>query len=153
MRTSTKSAGIVTATLATITLVLAACSTKTAPAQVEIRLAELAPGGELTATTSRGGLTVYVYETVAFTGADFTDAALAQDNLGRPAVTLTLTDAAAARLETMSRAHLDRPVAMMVNGECVAAPVVRSPLSRLVMITGLSEGEAQGLVDDLGIGS
>ena len=138
--------------LAVVTLMLAACSSKTAPPQVEIRRAEVAPAADLTATTSRSGLTVYVYESVEFTDADFTDAALAQDNLGRPAVTLTLTDVAAARLGTMSRAHLDRPVAMMVNGECVAAPVIRSPLSRSVMITGLSDEEAQGLVDDLGAG-
>lgn len=121
---------------------------------VEIRRAETAPAAGLTAVSPRPEAAyvpgaVYVYDTVEFTDADFTEATLAQDNLGRASVLLKLTDSAAERMETLTRAHLEKPLAITVHGELVAAPIIVLPLSSAMMITGLSEEEARGLIDEL----
>jgi preprotein translocase subunit SecD len=46
------------------------------------------------------------------------------------------SEEAAARMLRATEQHLGRPLAILLDGELVAAPVVRSPISDSAVITG-----------------
>ena len=48
---------------------------------------------------------------------------------------------------TATQGHLDRPVAILLDGDVVMAPVVKSPISGSAMITGnYTRAEAERIV-------
>lgn len=66
-------------------------------------------------------------------------------------VELTLTPDGAAKLADATSVHLNQPLAILVDGELVSAPIVRSRISGgMAVITGrFTEPEAMALAADL----
>ncbi len=63
------------------------------------------------------------------TGADLVQASLSRDELGAPAVALQFSADGARRFEEMTRKYLGLPIRIVLDGEELSAPVVRSVIT------------------------
>ena len=131
-------------------LLTGACASRP---QLEMSAAALAPvPGWKEMTPRAGGASVWVSPGVVITSADVERASrgLAE---GHPALQLTLTPAGATKLAALSEKQLGQPLAMLVDGELVWAPLIRSKLGGDVTIAaagaGLSEKDVDRLVEGL----
>jgi preprotein translocase subunit SecD len=106
------------------------------PPRVEIRRAEKAPADGLTEAVVVGGKDkVYLHKAAALTAADIASARAAgtpQD----PSLEITFTEAGAKKAAKLSEDHADRPLAVLVGGKVVAAPVARAKFGGTVRVTG-----------------
>jgi TonB family protein len=120
-------------------------------AQLEIRLAETLPVAGLTAATVDGtGQSIYLQTSALVTAADVTDARVLEAGGGRFSVGVTFRDAATARMSQATAAHVGKPVAILIDGRVVSAPVVRSPIGRDAMLTGnFTRAQAEAIVNRL----
>jgi len=63
-----------------------------------------------------------------------------------------LLEAGAQRMRQATAAHIGRPVAILIDGQVVMAPVVRSAMGNSAMITGnFTRAEAARLADGIGM--
>jgi TonB family protein len=120
-------------------------------AQLEIRLAEAMPSAGLTAVTVDGtGQAIYVQTSALVTASDVTQARVLETEGGRFSVDVTLSDEASQRMSRATAAHIGKPVAIMLDGRVVAAPVVRSPIGRSALFTGnFTRAQAEAIVSRL----
>ncbi|HEX4608922.1 MAG TPA: hypothetical protein VH092_12015, partial [Urbifossiella sp.] len=65
-------------------------------------------------------------------------------------VEITFTDAGARKAGKLSEDHADRPLAVLVDGKVLAAPVIRAKLGQTVRITSFAEEDAAKLVKAVG---
>lgn len=109
--------------------------------QVEVRPASVNPSDAADALTPPDGQQqIYVSRTPLLTNADFRSATLSKDNLGHPAISLTLTEDAGERLYAFTRENLNEPLAIFIDGQLAAAPIVRGAIKEKIMITGGRDG-------------
>ena len=115
--------------------------------RVELRRAETTPAeGLVEAVVAGTGKKVYLHKSAALTGADIASAKVA-GGAADPAVELTFTDAGAKKAAKLSEEHADKPVALVVDGKVLAAPVIRAKLGPTVRLTGsFTADEAAKLV-------
>ena len=67
-----------------------------------------------------------------------------------PNVEVTFSAIGQAKAAKLSKEHRDRPVAILVDGKVVAAPVVKTELGKMVVITGkFTKAEADRLANGL----
>lgn len=115
-------------------------------ARLEIRLAETAPGAGLIESVVQGSdQRVYLHPTPLATGADVTSARVVEPSAGLFGVSVTFSDAAAARIASGTAAHLGRPMAIVLDGNVMSSGTVRAPFSNSAVITGVTEVKAQQL--------
>ncbi|SNS82789.1 hypothetical protein SAMN06295912_11831 [Sphingomonas laterariae] len=69
----------------------------------------------------------------AFQQAEILDARAMPELDGTASIMLTLDPAAAKRLEAITRAHLQKPVEVTLDGATIAAPVVAEPITEGVL--------------------
>ena len=63
-------------------------------------------------------------------------------------IAITFTDEGARTMEQMSAEQMGKPIAILIDGKVVLAPIVRARLSRDAVISGnFSEEEVQRIVD------
>ena len=104
---------------------------------LEIRRAETTAGeGLKEARISKSDRRIYLHRQPEATNADIADVRVVKDEQGRPALEITFTEEGAQKMKQLSREHLGKPVAIMVNGRVIAAPVLRGEISRRAKITG-----------------
>jgi preprotein translocase subunit SecD len=118
-----------------------------APAKVEIRRAETKAAEGLTEATVVGSENkVYLHKEAELNGADIAQVGVTTDKDGNPAVEMTLTKDGAKKLAKLSEDHKDKPLAILVDGKVVNAPIVRATLGDKVVITGkFTKAEAEKL--------
>jgi len=118
---------------------------------LEIRLAEWMPGAGFTAATVDGTRQAIYLESMALVTADDVSNARVVDALGdRFAVDITFKNDASARLSRATAAHVGKPVAIVLDGRVVSAPVVRSPIGRSALLTGnFTRAQAEAIVSRL----
>jgi len=105
---------------------------------LEIRLAEQAPGADLVeATVQNSNEKVYLHREPIVTNADVVRATVV------PGITsvnfnvaITFNSPGAAKMSRATAAHLNKPVAILINGRVVAAPIVRAQISDQAVISG-----------------
>jgi preprotein translocase subunit SecD len=108
-----------------------------APAKVEIRRAETKAAEGLTEATIVGSENkIYLHKEAELSGADIASVGVTTDKDGAPAVEMTLTKEGAKKLEKVSADHKDKPLAILVDGKVIFAPVVRATLGDKVVISG-----------------
>ena len=113
-------------------LALPALAQDAPKARVELRRAETAPADGLVEAVIAGSTQkVYLHKAAALTGTDIASAKVAGG-----AVELTFTDAGAKKAAKLSGEHADKPVALVVDGKVLAAPVIRAKLGATVRVTG-----------------
>jgi hypothetical protein len=118
----------------------------------EVRLAEAQPGPGLhearVADTER---VVYLHSSSIASNGDIVKSAVADgDRPGRSRVVVEFGAAAAERIRRATAAHIGKPMAVLDDGDVVAAPIVTSPFGQSAVISGnytRSEAEriAQGI--------
>ena len=120
-------------------------------ARLEIRLAEVVPAAGLTVATVDGtGQAIYLESSALVTTSDVTQARVLEAEGGRFSVDVTLSDEASQRMSRATAAHIGRPLAILLDGRVVAAPVVRSPIGRSALFTGnFTRAQADAIVNRL----
>jgi len=104
--------------------------------RVELRRAETAPADGLVEAVVVGTTQkVYLHKAAALTGADIASAKVTAEATGT-AVDLTFTEAGAKKMAKLSEDHADKPLALVVDGKVLAAPVIRARLGSSVRISG-----------------
>lgn len=134
------SVGIATALLvAAVAYQVRSASTRVlAAVRFEVRLAEEQPVPGLTvAKVATSGRLVYLYPTAVVDNADIAQAWVVDEGSGgRFGVTIQLLPDGATKMRQATTGHLGKPVALMLDGDVVVAPTLRSVVSDTASITG-----------------
>lgn len=103
---------------------------------LEVRLAETEPArGLIEATVQNSDRRVFLHDTRVITNNDVVQARVVESD-GRFNVAITLTNEGAAKMASATSAHTGRPLAIIVDGEVIAAPTVRGTINDQAVITG-----------------
>jgi preprotein translocase subunit SecD len=95
-------------------------------------------------------LPIYLHNTPVLTGKDIAKASVAED-MDRPAIDFELTPTGAEKLAKVSKENLHKKLAIIVEGKLIAAPIIRSQLSKQGRITGsFDKEEAERLARAIG---
>ncbi len=145
-----------------LALVLVACIAFVRPAlagdpvdrpamKLEFRRAETAPAESLTeATVQLSGQKIYLHKDAEITNADVAEARAVDDGNGNTSVGVTFTKEGAEKMAALSEGHQGKPVAILLDGKVISAPVITASLSDRAMITGnFTDAEVKLLVEVL----
>lgn len=121
-----------------------------AAVRFEVRLAETSPGPGLREAVPAGGdRRIYLHQdSVVVTNADIAQAQVVPGAAPTAfGVAVTFTADGAARMRKATERHIGRPVAILIDGEVVAAPTVRSAIGTSAVISGsFTRAEADRIV-------
>ena len=114
----------------------------------EVRLAEDNPVNGLRETPVSGTRKIYLQQRAVVTNSDIAKAEVVQGATASTFnVSITFTADGAARMLRATQGHIGRPLAILLDGDVVMAPVVKSPISSAAMITGnYTRAEAERIV-------
>lgn len=141
-------AGVTAATVRALPLDLNPLAQTGDGSRMEIRLAETTPGvGLQQAKVSGSDQPIYLHPAALATWSDVSIARIVDVGDSRFGVAVTLNSEAAARMATATAGHLNRPLAIILDGRVVAAPTVRAPIGETAMITGITAAAAQELIE------
>ena len=118
-------------------------------APVEIRAASSSAVTGWRQMSSPGGNPLWVAPDVRLTSADIARAEARKLADGGPAVAIVLTDAGAKKMAELSAAQTDKPIALLLDGEVIWAPVVRGAIGKEALLTGGKGGLTQTQIDRL----
>lgn len=82
---------------------------------------------------------IWVQQGALVTADDITNARLTKGSLDSSAVEITLDAAGTARMSRFTSGHTNQPLAVFVDDQLLSAPVVRSTLSSLFVVDGISD--------------
>jgi preprotein translocase subunit SecD len=134
MRLTARVAGMVALAAWVGSLALAADKADT---KVEVRRAESKSAEGLTEATVAGSdEKVYLYKEAELAGEDFASARVVEDKPTGFAVEIVFTKEGMKKAAKLSEKHADKPLAILVDGKVVAAPVLKAKLGEKVLITG-----------------
>ena len=99
---------------------------------------------------SPNGDPIWVSPTITLTAADVERAETRQSPETGPAVAVLFTDAGAKKMEALSSGQVNKPIALMLDGKVIWAPIVRGAMGKEALLTGgingLSPAELQRLL-------
>jgi preprotein translocase subunit SecD len=116
---------------------------------VEIRAASASAVSGWEQMSSPGGDPLWVAPTTQLTSADIARAEARTLGDGGRAVALVLTDAGATKMSELSAAQANKPVALLLDGKVIWAPVVRGSIGKEAVLTGGKGGLTQTQIDRL----
>ena len=97
----------------------------------------------LITTTANAAERQFLIGTTAFAESDIIDARALPDLSGQATILITFSTAAAKRLETLTAAHIGKPIEIMLDGTVLITPIVREPIAGgTVQISGTLTFEA-----------
>jgi hypothetical protein len=120
-----------------------------AAVRFEVRLAEENPAPGLREAEIRGtDRKIYLHSEPVVANSDIVEAYVVEGNSASPfSVSVAFNAEGAARIFRATRSHIGRPLAILIDGEIAAAPVVRSPVTTSAIISGNFERtEAERIV-------
>jgi hypothetical protein len=120
----------------------------------EVRLAEEKPGpGLREAKLSGPGGSIYLHSEVVVDNSDIATARVVQANgSSNYDVSITFKQSGAEKMRAATTNHIGKPMAILLDGRVVMAPVLRSPIDAAAMISGsFTKAEAQRIVKGIGI--
>jgi hypothetical protein len=123
-----------------------------AAVRFEVRLAEENPDNGLReAVISGAGRSIYLHQEAVVTNSDIAKAEVIQgDAASTFSVSVTFNADGAAKMLRASQSHIGRPLAILVDGEVVIAPVIRSPITTSAIISGTyTRAQAERIVSGL----
>jgi hypothetical protein len=129
-------------------------ATLQAAIRFEVRLAEEHPGPDLSeARVAWSDQVIYLHQELIVTNDDIAHSSVVQgDGPSRYGIEVQFNEAGAQKMREATAGHVGRPVAILIDGEVVTAPVLRSPISRSSVISGdYTKAEAQRIVDGIGL--
>ncbi|HMF96433.1 MAG TPA: hypothetical protein VKE96_19165 [Vicinamibacterales bacterium] len=109
-----------------------------AAVRFEVRLAEETPTlGLRQVRIPATGRTMYLHSEPVLTNADIAQARIVEgDGRSGPGIGITFNAGGAAKIFRATQGHIGRPLAILIDGEVVMAPVVKSPMSTAAVVTG-----------------
>jgi SecDF, P1 head subdomain len=151
----------VMAVVAAILIAIAALGSRTGPrgsatvyaaVRFEVRLGEEQPGADRRAAKLAGSdRVIYLLDEVVVTNGDIARSAVAPGatpstfNIG-----IRFNEAGAEKMRRATADHLGKPIAVLIDGEVVMAPTLRSPVSDSALISGdFSQAEAERIVNGI----
>ena len=118
-------------------------------APVEIRAASSSAVTGWRQMASPGGNPLWVAPDIRLTSADIARAEARKLPDGGPAVAIVLTDAGAKKMAELSAAQSDKPIALLLDGQVIWAPIVRGAIGKEAVLTGGKGGLTQTQIDRL----
>ena len=115
---------------------------------VEIRAASTTAVSGWQQMSSPGGDPLWVAPDVRLTSADIARAEARTTN-GTPAVALVLSESGTKKMTALSAAQANKPIALIVDGKVIWAPVVRGAIGKEAVLTGGPGGLTKGQIDRL----
>ena len=120
----------------------------------EVRLAEDKPANGLhEAKVSGSERSVYVHDEVIVTNSDIAAARVVQG--GGPAqygVSVEFTAFGAEKMRTATANHIGKPMAILIDGQIVVAPVLRTPIGASAVVSGnFTRAQAERIVNGIGV--
>jgi hypothetical protein len=108
-----------------------------AAVRFEVRLAEERPAAGLTAAAvGDSSRVIYLHDEVVLANGDVVRARVVEMGADRFGVEVELAPDASDRLRSATSGHIGRPLAVLIDGRVVVAPVVRSAIERAAVISG-----------------
>jgi preprotein translocase subunit SecD len=108
-----------------------------AAVRFEVRLAEERPAAGLTAAAvGDSSRVIYLHDEVVLANGDVVRARVVETGADRFGVEVELAPDASDRLRSATSGHIGRPLAVLIDGRVVVAPVVRSAIERAAVISG-----------------
>ena len=129
-------------------------TTVQAAVRFEVRLAEDQPAAGLRAVKVTGAdRTIYLHEEIVITNADIESSAIVPGKgPSQFGVGVRLTAEGARKMREATANHAGRPLAILIDGEVVMAPTLRSAVSDSALISGdFSQAEAERIVNGIRI--
>lgn len=129
-------------------------ATMYAAVRFEVRLAETQPAAGLSAARVSGSdRVVYLHDEAVVTNADIERcSAISGSGASRYNIGVEFNAAGAEKMRLATIAHEGRPMALLLDGEVVMAPVIRSPIARSAVISGdYSKAEAERIINGIGV--
>lgn len=120
----------------------------------EVILAEDKPApGLREAKVSGANRSVYLHEGVIVDNGDIAAARVVQgDAPSKYAVDVKFKASGTEKMRTATGNHIGKPVAILLDGQVVMAPVVRSPIGASAVVTGnFTKAQAERIVKGIGI--
>jgi len=123
-----------------------------AAVRFEVRLAEDRPiPGLVVAQGADSGRVIYLHPEIVVNNDDIAQSWVLQDGPDRFGVSVQFLPAGAERMRQATATHVGRPMAILIDGAVVMAPVVRSPISDSAVISGnFTQAEAERIADGIG---
>jgi len=117
----------------------------------EVRLAEDTPlPGLIVAQVPDAGRLIYLHPEIVVSNDDIAQSWVSQDEPDRFSIGVQLLPSGAERMRRATTAHMGRPVAILIDGTVVSAPVVRSPIGDSAVISGhYTRAAAQRIADGM----
>ena len=105
---------------------------------LEVRLAEVQPGaGLIEASVSGSSAKVYLHGEIVITNADVVEARVVPGNSASDfSITVAFSREGAARIAQATASHVNKPLAILINGQVVTAPTLRGQVSNSAVIAG-----------------
>lgn len=122
------------------------------PSKVEFRRAETSPAKGLVEAKVEGtNNKVYLHKEAEIAADDIDSARVGDDGFGNPAIEFTLTKEGGKKLAKLSDDHRNKPLAIVVDGKVISAPIIRAKISEKALITGkFTQKEAEQIVRAIG---
>jgi hypothetical protein len=120
-----------------------------AAVRFEVRMAEDHPApGLIVAPLAGSDRLIYLYPQPVVRNDDIAQASVVQEGPERFAVAVDFMQSGAERMRAATTAHVGRPVAILIDGDVVMAPVVRAPISESALISGkYTRAEAERIAE------
>jgi preprotein translocase subunit SecD len=124
-----------------------------AAVRFEVRLAEDQPmPGLVVAQLADSGRVIYLHPEMVVGNDDVAQSWVSPDGPRGFAVAVRLLPAGAERMRQATSNHVGRPVAILIDGVVVVAPVVRSPIGESATINGhYTREEAERIAEGIGV--
>ena len=125
-----------------------------AAVRFEVRLAETQPAAGLSAARVSGSdRVVYLHDEAVVTNADIAHCtAITGSGASRYNIGVEFNATGAEKMRQATLAHEGRPIALLLDGEVVMAPVIRSPIARSAVISGdYSKADAERIINGIGV--
>lgn len=122
-----------------------------AAVRFEVRLAEDTPApGLVVAQIGRSGRLIYLHPEIVVNNDDIAQAWAFQEDGARFGVAIKFLPSGAQRMLAATRAHIDKPMAVLIDGDVVMAPTIRAPISESAVLNGVfSEVQAKQVADGI----
>jgi len=128
-------------------------STAQAAVRFEVRLAENQAAAGLDTARVAPNRVIYLHRDAIVTNADVaTSRVVPGATPSQFWIDVRLNDAGAQKMREATTNHIGRPVAILIDGDVVAVPTVKSPISAAAMISGdFTRADADRIVNGMAI--
>jgi len=123
-----------------------------AAVRFEARLAEDWPiPGLVVAQVADSGRVIYLHPEIVVSNDDIAQSWVSKGVLSHFGVSVKIRQSGQERMRQATASHVGRPVAILIDGAVVIAPVVRSPIGDSAVISGnFTRAEAERIAEGIG---